>query len=337
LADAGSDQVSFLANRKYAPLLGRTRALAVILGPEDARDQAGRNLLVAADPYFAFREAVLALHGTVSHPPPGIRAGALIDPTARLGRDCCVQPLAFIGAGATVGDRCVIYPHCYIGDAVTIGSQCVLYPSVTIYPGCVLGDRVTLHAGCVIGVDGFGYATHQGSHHKITPAGNVVIEHDVELGACCAVERATVGSTRIGAGTKFSDLVAIGHGVSVGRHNLLVAQVGLAGSVRTGSHVVLGGQAGVAGHLQIGDRAQVAAKSGVMGDVPADTQVGGLPAVALTQAKRQVLLHRKIPALIQELRKLQARLAAVESAVDSEAGPAQGAGGVAPLPPGAEG
>lgn len=331
LVDAGPQDVSFLANRRYAPLVSTTRAGAVILGPVDAaeygeraegqaRGEKGeRTLLVADDPYFAFREAVSALHGTVPQPRAGIRPGADVHPDAIIGRDCSIQSFVVVSAGARIGDDCVLHPGCCIGQDVTIGAGSILYPNVTVYRGCVIGDRVTLHAGCVVGVDGFGYATHAGVHHKITPIGNVVIEDDVEMGAGCVIERATVGSTCVGRGSKFSDLIAIGHGAQVGPYNLLVAQVGMAGSARSGSHVSMGGQAGVAGHLTIGDRVQVAAKAGVMSDLAAETQVGGQPAVPLTQAKRNVLNTRRIPDLIRDLRRVQARVTALEAMLAARA------------------
>ncbi len=320
LEEAGPRDVSFLANRKYTSRLAQTQAGAVILSPDDAQQApSGCTLLVAADPYFAFREAVVALHGYRQHPEPGVSDLAVVDPAAQIGPGCCIQPLVYIAAGAVIGEGSVIYPHCYVGDGATIGKQCILYPNVTVYDGCVLGDRVVLHSGCVIGQDGFGYATHQGQHHKIPQIGNVVIEDDVEMGAGCAIDRATVGSTRIGKGTKFSDLVAIGHGTEVGPHNLLVAQVGLAGSVKTGQYVAFGGQAGVAGHLEIGDQAQIAAKAGVIDDLPAKGQYGGQPAMPMAQTKRSVLTLTRLPDLVQDFRQLQKRVAQLEARLGGEA------------------
>lgn len=314
LEEAESHQLSFLANRKYTKLLHTTRAGAVILGPADVKYTDGQNLLVTDDPYFGFRQAVVALHGFRRQPSGGVSPQAYVDPAATIGRKCTIEPFVFIAANARIGDRCVLYPHCYVGDDVVIGADCILYPNVTIYDGCVLGDRVTLHSGTVVGQDGFGYATHDATHHKIPPAGNVVIQDDVEMGANCAIDRATVGSTRLGIGSKLSDLVAIGHGADVGSHNLIVAQVGLAGSVQTGTHVSMGGQAGVAGHLKIGDEAQLAAQAGVMTDIPAYTKAGGTPAMGFARTKRMILAARKLPALIQEFRKLQRRVISLEQA-----------------------
>ena len=318
LEEATPRDVSFVANRKYARFMESTRAGAVIVGKDSAPTNRQQNLLVAGDPYFAFREAVVALHGFRRHPKPGISPQAIIHPSARLGKDCCVHPFVYIAENARLGDRCVIYPHGYIGEGAVLGDDCLLYPSVTIYHDCVLGHRVTLHAGCVIGQDGFGYALHDGAHQKIPQVGNVVIEDDVEMGANCAIDRATVGSTRIGKGTKFSDLVAIGHGAHVGEHNLLVAQVGLAGSAETGAYVAMGGQVGVAGHLKIGAMAQLAAKSGVMTDIPDGAQYGGSPAMPLSQAKRQVLALTRLPDLFQQFKQLQKKVASLEAALEEQ-------------------
>ena len=321
---ADEHDVAFLANPKYAAQFAASRAAAVIVASNVAND--GKNLLVADDPYFAFRNAMVELYGWREHPPvvsdqatlhasvqQGLDEGrisdkAMIHPTARIGADTQVHPFAVIGRGVTVGSNCIIYPHTFIGPDAEVGDACLLYPNVTIYERCVLGDRVTLHSSCVIGQDGFGYATHGGAHHKIPLAGNAVIEDDVEMGAHCSVDRATMGSTVIGQGSKFSNGVTIGHGSQVGKHNLVVALVGLAGSVHTGDYVSMGGQVGVAGHLKIGDRAQIAAQSGVMMDVPADASVGGTPAHPLSDAKRVALHAMRLPDLVARLRKLEREL-----------------------------
>lgn len=309
LEAAAPGAVTFLVNRKYAAQLSDTQATAVIVG--EGVDAPEKTLLVAEDPYYAFRNAVVALHGFREHPQftqEPISPQAVVHETAELGEGCVVHPFAVIGPGARLGRNCMVYPHCFIGPSVTIGDDCTLYPSVTVYDDCVIGDRVTLHAGCVVGQDGFGYATHGGEHHKIPQVGNVVIEDDVEMGANCSIDRATVGSTVIGRGTKFSDCVTIGHGTRVGRHNLYVGLVGLAGSVETGDYVAMGGQVGVAGHLKIGDQVQIAATSGVMNDIPAKMQVGGTPALPLTEAKRVHLSTLRLPDLIARVKKLERQL-----------------------------
>ncbi|MHB1157489.1 MAG: UDP-3-O-(3-hydroxymyristoyl)glucosamine N-acyltransferase [Phycisphaerales bacterium] len=310
LADAADDQISFLVNPRYASQLTATRAAAVIVSPRAAAID-DRTLLIADDPYFAFQQALMLLHGSRIHPhplPSDISPLASIHPSARIGQNVVIHPFVVVCEQAVIGDRCILYPHVFLGPHARIGEDGQLFPSVTLYDHCSLGRRATLHAGCSIGHDGFGYATHAGIHHKLPAVGNVVIGDDVEMGANCQVDRATIGSTTIGSGTKFSNNVTIGHGCKIGRHNLFVAQVGLAGSVTTGDYVVLGGQVGVAGHITIGDRAQIAAKSGIMTDIPPDSQWGGQPAQPLADAKRTILAAQRVPNLLARIKKLERKL-----------------------------
>jgi len=314
LEDADANSVSFLANRRYAKRLKKTSAAAVILSPRDC-DRAGKaniTMLVSDDPYFAFREAVVALHGFRDNPPPGVSDLAAVSDQATLGEGCSIQPFAVIEAGATLGRHCIVHPNCYIGRNVHIGDHAHLFPGVVIYDDCVIGNNVTIHANSVIGEDGFGYATRSGVHHKIPQTGNVVIEDDVELGAGCAIDRATLGSTVIGRGTKFSNMIAIGHGTKVGPHNLFVAQVGIAGSSRTGSHVAIGGQSGVIGHISVGDRAQIAARTGVVQNIPGDSQWGGYAAMPLEDMKKVAWEVIHLPDLVQEVRELKQRISDLE-------------------------
>lgn len=291
LADARAGQISFLANARYEPLLATTAASAVILAPAQAVPRDNLPLLRTKDPYYAFMQAVVALHGQRKHPHAGIHPKAHVEPTA------------------TVGQGTIIYPGAYIGPSVRIGRDCIIYPNVTIYDGCVLGDRVMIHAGTVIGADGFGYATSRGIHHKIPQIGNVVIEDDVEIGANTCIDRAALGQTVIGKGTKIDNLVQVGHNTRIGPHSILCGQVAIAGSCTLGHHVVLGGQVGVAGHLTIGDGAIAAAQSGISGDVPAQTTIWGTPEMPIAQARRALLLIRQLPEIVKRLR-------AVEHAVE---------------------
>lgn len=317
--EAGDGDVTFIANQKYADQLSTTGASAVIVAADVESN--GRTLLVADDPYYAFRNAVVALHGWREHPrfdEADVSDLAVVSPEAEIGEGTIVHPFAVVSARAKIGANCVVYPHVFIGPDVTIGDGCQLFPQVTVYDHSVIGNRVTLHAGTSIGQDGFGYATHQGAHHKIPQAGNVVIEDDVEMGSNCSIDRATLGATRIRKGTKFSDGVTIGHGADVGEHNLYVAMVGLAGSVTTGKYVVIGGQTGVAGHLKIGDMAQLAASSGVMTDVPDGGRYGGLPAGPLKETFRVHAHAQKLPDLAARVKKLERELAKLRKESDAD-------------------
>jgi UDP-3-O-[3-hydroxymyristoyl] glucosamine N-acyltransferase len=290
LEEAGPGQLSFLANPKYLKQLETTRATAVVVAPGMTTDRGDLVLLQAKDPYYAFMQAVVHLHGYRKHPHEGTHPQAYVDPTA------------------TVGEGTVIYPGAFVGPRARIGRDCILYANAVIYDDCVLGDRVTVHAGSAVGVDGFGYATQQGVHHKIPQTGNVVLEDDVEIGANCAIQRATLGSTVIGKGSKFGDLIDIGHGTKVGPHALFVGLVGIAGSVTIGHHCTIGGQAGMTGHLKIGDNVSVAAQAGIHTSIPDQTAVVGAPALPIARGRRVLAIMTQLPELLDRIRQLEQKV-----------------------------
>src|SRR6185295_9948094 len=183
-----------------------------------------------------------------------------------------------------------------------------LHPHAVLYDGTAVGANSVVHAGAVLGADGFGYATQGGAHHKVPQIGRVVVEAEVEIGANTTIDRATLGETRIGAGTKIDNLVQVGHNVRIGRHCILCGQAGIAGSTRLGDGVVLAGQAGVAGHIELGDRVQVAAKSAALAPVAPGAVVAGIPAVDLRQWRRQVALLSRLGEMNRRLKALEKKL-----------------------------
>ena len=307
---AGPEEASFLANAKYERHMAHTRAAAVIVAADYAGP--GPALIRCKDPYFAFRQAMVTFYGFRAVPFDGIDERAHIDPSAQIGPGAKIAAFVTVSAGCTIGEGTAIYPGVYIGSHCRIGRDCILYPNVTLYDGCILGDRVTIHAGASIGQDGFGYATHRGRHEKIPQVGWVELGNDVEIGACCAIDRATIGATVIADGTKFSNLVAIGHGAKVGKACLMVAQSGIAGSTVLGDGCVFGGQSGAEGHIRIGDGVRVAAQSGVVGDVPAGTQIGGSPSMPLAEARRAWMALSRLPQLRTAVRRLAREVAALK-------------------------
>lgn len=285
LEEARPGEVSFLANAKYAKQLQTTEASAVIVAPGVTSNRVA--LLKSKDPYYAFAQTMVLLHGHRKHSHSGTHPGAHVDPTA------------------TIGDGTILYPGVYVGPRARIGRDCVLHPNVVVYEDCIIGDRVIIHANSSIGPDGFGYAAHDGLHHKIPQTGNVIVEDDVEIGANAAIDRAVLGSTVIGRGTKIDDLVAIGHNARIGPHGILVALVGVAGSVTVGHHVTLAGQVGVAGHLKIGDNVTIGAQSGVVNNVPDQSTLLGSPAMPISQARRVAAVFVQLPELNERLKKLE--------------------------------
>jgi len=303
LGRAEPGDISFLTNRKYEKQLRTTRASAVIVGKETP--DATVPLLIAEDPYYAFMQIMVLLHGHRKHKKVGISSRASIADSAKIGVDCHVHDFATISDDARIGDGCIIYPGAFVGQGVEIGNDSILYANVTIYDGCKLGNRVIVNANSTIGEDGFGYASHEGMHHKIPQIGTVVIEDDVEIGTCCAIERGTLGDTVIGEGSKLGDMVTIGHGTKVGPHCLLVAQVGVAGSTTIGHHCIIGGQVGIVGHITIGNNVTIAAKAGVINNVPDGKVILGAPAIDAGQGRRAYGMIQYLPEIRQTLRSLQ--------------------------------
>lgn len=310
LTRAGKEDISFLANAKYEKHLATTQAAAVIVANEMP---SGMPLLVAKDPYYAFMQIVVALHGHRVHKKTGISKRAWISETATIGKDCDIHDFATVSDDAVIGDRCVIYPGVFIGPDVKIGDDCIFYPNACIYDNTSIGNRVIVHAGAAIGEDGFGFATHAGEHHKIPQIGIVVLEDDVEIGACCGIERGTLSDTVIGKGSKLGDMVAIGHGTVVGPHCLLVPQVGIAGSTTLGHHVTLGGQVGVVGHITIGNNVTVGAQAGVINNIPDGQTVVGAPAIDIGRARRAYSLIQYLPEMKQAIRRLEKEMSDLQS------------------------
>jgi len=305
LEQAGTGDLTFLANPRYAPMLAATRATAVIVA---SAGESPLPRLVSDNPYLAFARAV-ALVCPKAPPAPGVHASAQVHPSAVLGRDVHVGALAVVGARARVGARSVLHPHVVVYDEVTIGEDCLLHSGVQVRERCRLGDRVIVQNGAVIGGDGFGFARDaEGRYHKFPQVGTVVIEDDVEIGALCAVDRAALGETRIGHGSKLDNLVQVGHSVTIGSDTVLCGQVGIAGSSRIGSGVTLAGQVGVAGHLTIGDRAIATAQTGIPSSVEPGTVVSGYPAIENRAWLRSSAVFARLPELQKRVRELERRL-----------------------------
>ncbi len=314
LEEARKGQISFLANPRYLRQLETTRASAVVV-PGNTEAANGRSLIRTEDPYAAITALMVRLHGHRQHPRWGVSPSASISPSAQLGEGANVGPHATIADRVIAGRNLTVYPGCYVASGCVIGDDVTLYPNVVIYENTVLGNRVAIHAGTVIGEDGLGYAPVNKKWIKIPQIGRVEIGDDVEIGANCTIDRATMGATVVGAGSKFSNLVAIGHGTKIGTDCLLVAQVGLAGSVQVGKHVTMAGQAGVVGHITIGDDAVVGAKAGVTNNVPPGVTMLGTPAVPIADAKRQFATVQRLPEMRQRLREMETLMAELQGQI----------------------
>lgn len=309
LEQAGPHDLSFLANPKYGKLLEQTRAGAVILHPEFAHRVPCA--ILSPNPYFDFARAV-----ELFAPPRGFHTGisplASIHPTAELGPDCTVYPFACIGANAHLGSGCTLYPGSFVGENSVLGQDCLLYPNAVVMAGTVLGNRVILHPGAVLGSDGFGYAPSPQGLRKIPQIGIVRVDDDAEIGANTTIDRAVLDATHIGAGTKIDNLVQIGHNVQVGRHCILVGQVGISGSTKVGDRVTMAGQVGVSGHLSIGNDVTIGPKSGVSKNIPDGEAWGGIPATERQNFFRTAATLPKLPELRKRVHALEKELAALK-------------------------
>lgn len=308
LEEAAPDQVSFLSNRRYRERALASRAGALIVGERDVAGLTAATLLVARDPYVAYARAVRAFH-----PEPAgdgeISPRASVDGTAIVGPRCSVGPFAAIGAGCRLGARVRVGAGCAIGRDVTIGDDTLLYPNVTLYDGVVIGMRVILHAGVVVGSDGFGFAQEGEAYVKVPQVGTVEVEDDVEIGANSTVDRAALGRTVIGRGTKIDNLVQIAHNVRIGAHTAIAALSGISGSTTLGRGAKLAGQSGVSGHLSLGDGVVVAGKAAVFKDLPDGAFVSGIPARPHRQWMRREAALNRIGELKQRVALLETRLA----------------------------
>lgn len=297
---AGPDELTFLDNPAYADALSGSRAGACLLSPKFIeRAPAGLVALVTPEPYRAFAKVATALYPNASRPQPvfgpGVAPGAIIHPDARLEPDVTVDPGAVIGPRAEIGRGAVICANAVIGPDVRVGRDSAVGPGASIVHA-LIGDRVIVHQGVRIGQDGFGFAMGPSGHLKMPQIGRVVIQDDVEIGANTTIDRGANRDTVIGQGTKIDNLVQIAHNVIVGRHCVIVSQVGISGSATLEDFVVLGGQTGVVGHVRIGMGAQIAGSSSVKDDVPAGARWGGTPAKPVRDWFREVTTLKRLAA-----------------------------------------
>lgn len=317
IAEAGD--VTFLANKRYTPQVESTRASAIFVGEDAEIGRTDIAILRTPDPYLAYTRALILFHPEPAFE-PFIHPSAVIEPTARLSEDVWIGANAVVGRGAEIGARVRIHPNATIYEGVHIGDDSIIHSGVSLREGTILGERVVVHNNTVVGSDGFGFAKdEEGRWLKIPQTGRVVVEDDVEIGANTSIDRASVGETRIGRGTKVDNLVQIGHSCTVGEDTLLCGQVGLAGSTKVGSRVILAGQVGVGGHLTIGDDAVLMAQAGVFYDVPPKSVYsGGIPAFDHKESLRTMAAIRKLTEMQRTLRSLEKRLKELEERSSSQ-------------------
>ncbi len=311
-ADAGPDEIAVVTDRKLLARLAELRAGALVVPP--GTDAEGRDVVVVAAPRRALATLLALLHPEPRRA-PGVDPTAAVAPDVRLGRDVFVGPHATIERGAAVGDRCQLHAGVVVGEGVSVGDDTVLFPNVVLYPGTRVGARVRVHAASVVGSDGFGYQPGaSGLPEKVPQVGGVSIEDDVEIGAGCAIDRATLGTTRIGRGTKIDNLVQVGHNCDVGPGCIVIGQAGLAGSVTLGAGTTVAGQAGIADHVTVAPGTVVGAQAGVPSDLAPGVYLG-TPAVPAAVARRMFPLQARLPEMKRTIQALEERCRVLEDEV----------------------
>jgi UDP-3-O-[3-hydroxymyristoyl] glucosamine N-acyltransferase len=304
LDEAREGDLTFLAHPKYRSALATTHATAVIAAP-GVECPPTLAVLRASDPYSALAKVLMLFEPAPVEPPEPIHPSAILAPGATIGEGVTIGPYTVLEAEAQVGAGSRLSAHVHVSGEAVIGEDCLLHARAYLGRRCVLGDRVILQPGAVVGADGFGYAPVDGVYRKIPQIGIVVVEDDVEIGANACIDRATLGETRIGCGTKIDNLVQIAHNVAIGDHSVLAAQAGVAGSTHLGKRVRLGGQAGLIGHIRVGDDVSVGAQGGVIGDIPEGTTVSGYPARPHREALKVEAQLRRLPELVRRIRELE--------------------------------
>jgi len=293
IQDAKDGDLTFLANPKYAKYLDSTKASAVLVTNADKILNIAH--IIVDDPYLSFQKALHIIYPINNHRFKGIHSSVLIGENANIAKSANIGPMVYIGSNVQIGENTTIYPGCVIIDGAKIGRDCLIFSNVSVYYDCEIHDNVIIHSGVVIGSDGFGFAPSGKKYDKIPQVGKVVIESDVEIGANCAIDRATIGETRISKGCKLDNLVQIAHNVIVEKNTVIAAQSGVAGSSKIGEHVAFGGQVGVTGHIEVGDNAILAAQSGISKNVPEGEVMFGTPAIPLNKQKKIEVISRHLP------------------------------------------
>lgn len=306
LVEATEGEITFFANPRYLRLLRHSRASAAFV-PLDFSEQTRMAQIRVANPAKAFEQVVLRFAPKPIILPPGIHPSAIIASSVKLGERVSIQPYTVIEPGATIGTGTVIGANSYVGHESVIGADCIIYPNVTIRERVRIGSRVIIHSGAVIGADGFGFELKDGRREKVPQIGTVQIDDDVEIGANSTIDRARFGRTWLQEGVKIDNLVQVAHNVVIGKHSVVAAQTGIAGSVQIGQDVMIGGQVGIIGHITIGDNTSIGAQSGISKNIDGGTW-WATPAVPLNEAKRHLALVRRLEKLFERVKSLEQRL-----------------------------
>ena len=306
IEEAKPGSLTFLANPKYTHFIYTTDASIVLVRKDFIAEQPVKATLIKVDDPYATLSTLMTLVAQYMFVmPSGVEEPCHIADGVKVDSESYIGAFAYIGSGARLGKGVKIFPQSYVGRNVTIGDGTIIYPGVKIYDGCKIGARCILHSGAVIGADGFGFAPTPDGYHKIPQIGIVEIADDVEIGANTTVDRATMGATRVGRGTKLDNLIQVAHNAEIGESTVIAAQTGVAGSTKLGSWCMVGGQVGFAGHISVGDKVGIGAQSGVPNNVEDGSQIMGYPAVPARDFMRQSAYIKRLGELFARVKKLE--------------------------------
>ncbi len=311
LEDAGAGEITYVADQARLVQAIESKASALIVPPKLAKEMAiaGRNLLIANDAKLSFARAISVFYAR-SYQARGVSPDLVLGEDSRIGIDCSIFPRVTIGRNSIIGDRVTLYPGVVIGDQVKIGDDTVIFPNVSVYDDTEIGARCRIHSGTTIGSDGFSFTPDEEGHQfKLLQIGRVIIEDDVEIGSNCCIDRAGFGETRLRRGSKFDNLIQIGHNVDIGEDTVVAALAGFSGGTKVGRSCIIAGQIGTNQHINIGDRAIITARTGVTKSVEPGKLMGGMmPAQDYQRWRRSQVLYSRLPELFERLKKLEMKI-----------------------------
>lgn len=298
--------LTFLSNQKYQNYIYSTNASIVIVNKTFVPEREINTTLIKVDDAYASFSKLLEYYNQVKLMKSGIEQPSFISENVTYGTDLYLGSFAYIGKNVTIGNNVKIYPNTFIGDNVTIGDNCLFYAGVRIYSETEIGSGCIFHSGTIIGSDGFGFAPlEDGTFSKIPQIGNVIIEDNVEIGACSTIDRATLGATIIRRGVKLDNQIQVAHNVEIGENTVIASQTGIAGSTKIGSNCMIGGQVGIAGHLVIGNNVRIQAQSGVGRNIKDDEKLQGSPAIGYNDFFKSYVHFKNLPKIVSEIEALK--------------------------------
>ncbi|WP_297508255.1 UDP-3-O-(3-hydroxymyristoyl)glucosamine N-acyltransferase [Flavobacterium sp.] len=301
--------LTFLANPKYQNYIYTTQASITIVNRSFEAEQSITTTLIKVDDAYASFSKLLEYYNQVKLMKSGIEQPSVISENVTYGEQLYLGSFSYIGKNVTLGNNVKIYPNCFIGDNVKIGDNCVLFAGVCVYSESEIGNNCTLHSGVIIGSDGFGFApSEDGSYTKIPQIGNVILEDNVEIGACTTIDRATLGSTIIRKGVKLDNQIQIAHNVEIGENTVIASQSGVAGSTKIGKNCLIGGQVGIVGHITIGNHVRIQAQSGIGKNIADGETIQGSPAFNYGDWNKSYVHFRNLPKIVADINELKKKL-----------------------------